>query len=164
MRPLVHASVRSRLLKIAVSTGLVVLLSASSALAASRKIIEASASGQIVSQTFCSPTEVCQQAIVNGFATQLGAFVGTLSERVDVTDGTYTGSAVFTTTDGSTISTQYTGNVTPPDQQGRVYFVEAHQVVGGTGRFAGSSGNLHVLGTADAAGKIQIVGLGVLSK
>jgi hypothetical protein len=164
MRSLIRASVSNWLVKAVASTGLVALFFASDALAAQRKIVEASASGNIVSQSFCSATEVCQVAVVNGIATQLGPFVGTLSERVDVTNGTYTGSAIFTTTDGSTITTEYTGNVTPPDPQGRVYFVETHEVVSGTGRFAGSTGNLHVLGTADAAGKIQIVGLGTLSK
>ena len=164
MRPSVPTPVRNRFVKIAASTICAVLLLASSALAGPAKAVEAYASGAIVSQQFCSATEVCQQANVSGTATVLGRFVGTLSERVDVTNGTYTGSAVFTTSDGSTISTEYTGQVTPPNQQGRVFFFENHEVVSGSGKYANASGNLDVIGTADVAGRIQIVGAGTLSK
>jgi hypothetical protein len=45
-----------------------------------------------------------------------------------------------------------------------VFFSESHEVVSGTGKYANASGNLNVLGTADAAGQIQIVGIGTLSK
>lgn len=164
MRPSVPTPVRNRFVKIAALTSCVVVLFTSSALAGPAKLVQAYASGAIVSQQFCSATEVCQQATVSGTATVLGHFVGTLSERVDVGNGTYTGSAVFTTSDGSTIATEYTGQVTPPNQQGRVFFSESHEVVSGTGKYANASGNLNVLGTADAAGQIQIVGIGTLSK
>jgi len=132
--------------------------------AATTKPVIAQASGQIVSQEFCSATEVCQVAVVTGSATQLGAFVGVLNEKVDITTGNYTGTATFTTTNGDTISTEYTGFVTPPNQQGRVFFVEDHTVTSGTGRFANATGNLNVIGTADALGRIQIVGVGSLTR
>jgi hypothetical protein len=164
MRPSVPTPVRSRFVKIAALTGCVVLLLTSGALAGPSKVVQATASGAIVSQQPCSATEVCQQATVSGTATVLGHFVGTLSERVDVFNGTYTGTAVFTTPDGSTIATDYTGQVTPPDEQGAVFFSERHEVVSGTGKYANASGNLDVTGTADAAGQIQIVGTGTLSK
>jgi hypothetical protein len=163
MRTLFAASVRSRLLKMVPSTGFV-LLFAAGALAGPVKIITARASGQIVSQIPCSPTEVCQETQVAGTATVLGYFVGVLSERVDITNGTYAGTGLFSMPDGSTISTEYTGQVTPPDQDGRASFVESHQVVDGTGKYANASGNLDVVGTADAALRIQIVGVGTLSK
>jgi hypothetical protein len=128
------------------------------------KPVKAIATGQITSQAFCSLTEVCQETVVSGIATQLGQFSGYLSERVDITTGTYTGTAVFTTVNGDTISTEFEGQVTPPDGSGRVFFAEHHVVVAGTGRFANATGELNVTGTADAAGKIGIVGVGTLQK
>ena len=47
------------------------------------------ASGRIVSQEFCSPTEVCQVTTVSGKATHLGNFSGVLEERVDLLTGQY---------------------------------------------------------------------------
>lgn len=126
--------------------------------------VNAIATGQITSQAFCSPTEVCQETVVSGIATQLGQFSGHLFERVDIFTGTYTGAAVFTTVNGDTISTEYEGQVTPPDEDGRVFFSEHHVVVAGTGRFATATGELNVTGTADAAGKISIVGVGTLQR
>jgi hypothetical protein len=133
------------------------------AFAQTEKVVEAAARGQIVSQNLCSATEVCQETQLTGVATHIGRISGLLSERVDLTTGTYSGTAVFTTPDQSTIATEYTGNVTPPDQTGRVFFFEQHDVVGGTGRFAGADGTLDVAGTGDAAGAFQIVGVGTLS-
>ena len=153
-----HRAVRT-LLSLVFVTGF-----ASHVLAATTRTVVAQASGQIVEQKFCSLTEVCQTAQVSGNATQLGSFDGVLFERVDVTNGTYTGTATFTTSNGDTISTEYTGTVTPPDEQGRVFFVEDHDVVSGTGRFSGATGTLHVLGTADATLAVQIVGIGSLTR
>jgi hypothetical protein len=163
MRQLIRQSTRNRVLKAALSTGFM-LAFASQAFAGPRKPVQVYAAGSITNQYFCSATEVCQEATVTGTATQLGRFTGVLFERVDVTAGTYTGSAVFTTADGSSIKTEYTGVVTPPDEKGRVFFFEDHDVVGGTGQYATATGDLRVLGTADAAGKIQIVGSGSLAK
>jgi hypothetical protein len=163
MRQFLTRSVGNRLFKIAVSLGFV-LSFATSALAGPPKVITVYARGNIVSQAFCSATEVCQEAEVAGTATVLGRITGVLSERVDITNGTYTGTGVFTMSDHSTITTEYTGEVTPPDRDGRVFFVESHHVVSGTGQYANASGDLDVVGTGDVAGRIQIVGLGTLRK
>jgi hypothetical protein len=158
-----HRAVRT-LLSLVFVTGF-----ASHVFASTTRTVVAQASGQIVSVVPCpleSETIFCQMAMVTGSATQLGAFDGVLFETVDITTGIYTGTATFTTTNGDTITTEYTGTVTPPNQQGRVFFVEDHDVVSGTGRFDGATGGLHVLGTADVTttGKVQIVGVGTLTR
>ena len=58
--------------------------------------------------------------------------------------------------------TTYVGRVSQPDSSGGAKFVEAHQVTGGTGEFAGATGQLLIAGRADAAGGLTIDGLGVL--
>jgi hypothetical protein len=126
------------------------------------QLFKLSATGQIISQALCSPTQVCQSAIVSGKATRFGAFTGQLSEVIDITNGTYTGTGTFATTAGDTLSTKYVGRVSQPDSSGRVTFAETHQVTGGTGQFAGATGQLLIVGRADAAGRITIDGLGVL--
>ena len=164
MSRLLLVPVRARAFRFLLALGGALVLAQPAFAAGTAKPVIATARGQIVAQTFCSPTEVCQTTIVQGQATQLGSFVGVLNERVDVTNGTYTGTATFTTTLGDSISTEYTGNVTPPDPQGRVVFTEHHQVVSGTGRFVNAEGFLDVLGTANATGQILIVGVGSLSR
>ncbi len=120
-----------------------------------------SATGQVVSQALCSPTQLCQSAIVSGKATRFGAFTGQLDEVIDITTGTYTGTGTFATTRGA-LSTTYVGRVSQPDSSGGVKFLEAHQVTGGTGQFAGATGQLLISGRADAAGGLTIDGLGAL--
>lgn len=133
--------------------------------AATTRPVVAQASGQIVALAPCPSSPVfCQTAVVTGTATQLGAFVGVLNETVNIATGTYTGTATFTTANGDTISTTYTGTLTPLDQPGSVFFVEDHDVVSGTGKFRDATGNLHVFGTADATGKVQIIGVGSLTR
>src|SRR5262252_771082 len=154
MSRLLLAPVRTRAFRVMLALAAAVALAQPAFAAGPARPVIATARGQIVAQAFCSPTEVCQETIVQGVATQLGSFVGHLSERVDITNGTYTGTATFTTSLGDSINTQYTGNVTPPDANGRVIFTEHHTVVSGTGRFAAAEGTLDVLGTADAAGQI----------
>ena len=130
--------------------------------AGSSRLVIAQASGVIVSAEPCSLTEICQLATVSGFATPLGPLTGVLNERVDITTGRYTGTAVFTF-NGGTIATAYTGQVSAPDQSGSVTFVERHQIVGGTGRFSNASGNLNVLGAATAEGALNIFAFGTLN-
>ena len=121
-----------------------------------------SATGQVVSDVPCSPTHLCQEAIVSGRATRFGAFTGYLSETIDITNGTYSGTGTFTTTAGDTLSTTYVGRVSPPDSSGGVTFTEIHRIVGGSGQFAGATGQLLIVGSADVAGRLSIAGLGVL--
>lgn len=138
------------------------LTSAATAQADTFQSFKLSATGQIVSQIPCSPTHVCQEAVVSGKATRFGAFTGHLSETVDITNGTYTGTGTFATTEGDTLSTTYVGRVSQPNSSGGVTFIENHKVVGGTGQFAGATGQLLIVGSADAAGRLSIDGLGLL--
>jgi hypothetical protein len=163
MNKLQSPSVRGHILRFIASSGFV-LLSAASALAETPKVVKAQASGQIVSQVFCGATEVCQEDHVTGTATVLGRFTGVLKEVVDLTNGTYAGTGVFTMSDGSTITTEFSGQVTPPDQDGRAMFAESHRIVDGTGKYAAASGNLDVVGSSDAELNIQIVGVGTLTR
>jgi hypothetical protein len=148
------------------SLGFLFVIASSAAFAADAQAQDSqqfklSATGQVVSQAPCSPTQLCQSAIVSGKATRFGAFTGQLDEVIDITTGTYTGTGTFATTRGA-LSTTYVGRVSQPDSSGGVKFVEAHQVTGGTGQFAGATGQLLIAGSADAAGGLTIDGLGVL--
>ena len=157
------SSARTRVLKIIVSSGFV-LSFAGEALAGPEKTVKVTATGQIVSREFCSATELCQEVHVTGNASQIGRVSGVLFERVDVTTGRYAGTGVFTTPDGSTITTQFAGQAGIPDQDGRTPFAESHQVVSGTGQFENASGSLDLQGTGDANGQLVIVGIGTFIK
>lgn len=163
MAKLFTPSVPGRLLAIIASSGLV-LLFAARAQAAPPKLVKAYASGQIISQVFCSATEVCQETHVSGSATVLGRFTGVLTERVDITNGTYAGTGVFSMSDGSTITTEFSGQVMPPDRDGRSFFFESHEIVDGTGQYANASGDLEVVGRSDVALNLQLVGVGILRR
>jgi len=163
MRTRLEPSVRSRVLKIVASAG-AVLLSASVALAGPVKIIEASASGQVFSRALCSPTELCQETHAAGTSTVIGRFDAVLLDVVNFNEGTFTGTGVFTTPDGSTIRTEYSGVVGPPDANGVSSFSEVHSVVAGTGKYEHTIGEITVTGTVDAALRIEIVATGTLSK
>ncbi len=163
MRTLLEPSIRSCVMKIVASV-CAILLSGGDVLADPFKTIKARASGEVVSRTVCSATEFCQETHVTGTASVLGTFDGVLLDRINFTDGTYTGTGVFTMADGSTITTEYTGQVGPPDANGVSSFVELQQMVDGTGKYEGWSGDLEVTGTVDAALRVKIVGNGTLSK
>ena len=163
MRQVSNASVLSRVAAFVLSLAMVPALT-QPVFAASPKPIVVRATGQITSVVFCSATEVCQQTSVSGLATRIGTFTGTLSERLNLLDGTHSGTATLTTANGDTISTVYTGQFTPPDQNGITFFIEHHQILSGTGRFGDVTGSLDVVGTADAAtGAVDIIGVGSLT-
>ena len=163
MRTIVESSVRSCVVKIVAPAG-VILFVAGSALAGPVKNLEARGTGQVVSRTECSPTQFCQEAHVSGTATVIGRFEGVLSDLVNFIDGTFTGTGVFTMPDGSTITTEYAGQVGPPDANGVSSFIEFHHVVDGTGKYETASGDIQVTGTVDPALRIEIVGVGTLNK
>ena len=89
-------------------------------LAGPQKTVRVSASGQIISSVQCPLFELCQDVQVTGIATVLGRVSGELSERVDAI-GHYTGTGVFATADGSTITTEFEGQVIP-NQDGTASF------------------------------------------
>jgi hypothetical protein len=148
--------------------GLLVVVGAASPAGASDKpkYINARATGQIISQGACPDSTpetplTCQTATITGNVSHIGRITGVLNETISA-DGSYTGEAVFTTPNGDTFTTAYRGQVLEPQPDGAVRFVEWHELVGGTGRFAESSGNLFVLGSATASGQIAIEGTGAL--
>lgn len=157
------ASSRRRLFGLALALILVPAF-ASNAHADSYQTFRLSATGQIVSQVPCGPTLVCQTAQISGKATKFGNFTGVFFETVDVTTGSYTGTGSFTTTAGETLNTEYVGQVSPADRNGTVVFVENHEIVGGTGQFAGATGRIAILGRANATGGVSIDGVGVVSR
>jgi hypothetical protein len=161
MESCMKVSIRKALLIILTVVGILNVSGQVQAIGSSQAII-AYATGTIVSENLCSPFELCQQAVVSGSATHLGAITGVLNERIDLTTGTYTGEAVFTTSNGHTIKTDYVGQVSAPDASGGVTFVEQHQIVGGTGRYGTATGELGVVGTASATGALRIVARGTL--
>jgi hypothetical protein len=138
------------------------------AAASGTKHLTARAEGQLVFQAPCedAPAETpltCQTAVVTGQVTHIGRITGVLLERVDAV-GSYTGSATFTTPNGDTFTTAYTGQAFPPDPSGTVSFVEWHKLVRGTGRFDEAQGTLYVEGSASATGAITIAGTGTLDR
>jgi len=133
---------------------------ATGVLAGPQKAVRVRATGQIVSITPCYENELCQDVQVTGIATVLGRVTGVLSERVDLY-GHYTGTGVFTTADGSTITTEFEGQVIP-DPNGTASFMETHHIVDGTGQYESASGELDLTGTGDAAGHLDVVGTGTL--
>jgi hypothetical protein len=147
-------------------TVLVSLLSLSAVLSADAKSVVAHATGSITSRSLCTPnnpTLICQVSNVSGVATRLGALTGVLNERVDTTTGRYEGTAVFMLSNGATISTMFVGHVVPnPD--GSAVFEEGHVITGGTGKYADTTGDLHVVGTAAVDLSLVIDGVGAISR
>ena len=139
------------------------------AAASGTKHLTARAEGQLVFQAPCedAPAETpltCQTAVVTGQVTHIGRITGILFERLDAVTGRYTGTATFSTPNGDTFTTAYTGQAFPPDPSGTVSFVEWHELVDGTGRFEGAQGTLYVEGSASATGAITIAGTGTLDR
>ena len=84
-------------------------------------------------------------------------------ERLNTLDGTYTGATTLTTPNGDTLRTTSTGLFTPPDENGLTFYVEHHETVEGTGRFAGATGEFDISGTADRTTfELTAVGVGTL--
>jgi hypothetical protein len=132
------------------------------------KNITAWASGSLVYQAPCADATpenplICQAAVVTGQVSHIGRITGVLNERIDAV-GVYTGVGVFTTPNGDTFTTEYTGQATAPGPDGSVTFTEWHRLASGTGRFANSAGTLTVNGRADATAAITIEGSGQFAR
>ena len=141
---------------------------ASQAHAGDTKFIKMQATGQLVYQAPCPDSTpenpiLCQTATVTGQVTHIGRVSGLFSERVAAT-GSYTGTGLITAPNGDTFTTAFRGQVLGADANGNVTFVEWHQIVSGTGRFADATGNISVMGTAAATGQIAIEGTGALTR
>jgi hypothetical protein len=130
--------------------------------------ITARASGSLVYQAPCADATpdnplICQSAVVTGQVSQIGRITGVLNERIDSV-GAYTGVGVFTTPNGDTFTTEYTGQATAPGLDGSVTFTEWHRLASGTGRFTNSAGTLTVNGRADVSAGITIEGTGQFAR
>ena len=164
MRTLVPSSVRGSGLKIVLSSAFVLLFTAG-ALAGPEKAVRVSATGQIVSSDALLLTA---RRTVSGRAGDRDCH-GTWSRQRRAVGargfnfGHYTGTGVFTTADGSTISTEFEGQVIP-NQDGTASFTETHTIVDGTGQYENSSGELILTGTGDALGHLDVSGTGTFTK
>ena len=76
-----------------------------------------------------------------GNATQLGQFTLDIPHTVNRSDRTAIGSYAFTAANGDTVFADFTGQATLTSTPGVVYIVETATITGGTGRFAGATGD-----------------------
>jgi hypothetical protein len=79
-----------------------------------------------------------------GNATHLGLFTYQLQAELNLPTGSATASATLVAADGSSIFLEGTGQGTPTETPGMVSIVETYTITGGTGRFAGATGNVTV--------------------
>ena len=77
----------------------------------------------------------------SGRATHLGRFTVTYELEVDLLTHETFGSSLFTAANGDSLATDITGLGTPTENPDVVSVVEVHTITGGTGRFAGATGN-----------------------
>ena len=79
-----------------------------------------------------------------GNATHLGQFTLDIPHRVNRATRTAIGSYHFTAANGDTLSADFTGQSMPTATPGVIAIVETATITGGTGRFAGATGELHL--------------------
>jgi hypothetical protein len=80
----------------------------------------------------------------SGNATQLGLFTISYHAQLNIPTLSATTSAILVAADGSSLSGEGTGQGTPTETPGIVSIVETYTITGGTGRFAGATGNFTV--------------------
>lgn len=86
-----------------------------------------------------------------GTATGLGRYGYTAVECFDPVAGSFAGTATFVAADGDTITGTYAGTVGATADPNVVTYQEELTITGGTGRFSGASGSVHVDGLANLA-------------
>ena len=79
-----------------------------------------------------------------GTATHLGEFELSVPHFVDTPTRTAAGYYEFTAANGDKLYADFTGQATPTSTPGVIAIVETATITGGTGRFAGASGNFVV--------------------
>jgi hypothetical protein len=79
-----------------------------------------------------------------GVASHVGRFTFQLQAELNIPTATGAGSARLVAADGSTLFMEGSGHGTPTDVPGVVLIVDTFTITGGTGRFAGASGNVIV--------------------
>jgi hypothetical protein len=76
-----------------------------------------------------------------GNATHLGNFEVSIPHVTNRSNGTAVGSYEFTAANGDTLTADFTSQVTPTNVPGVVSVAVTATITGGTGRFAGATGN-----------------------
>jgi hypothetical protein len=94
----------------------------------------------VVSVTRLDPPFVLLLADGSGKASQLGTFTFSISNLVNGSNRTSSGSYEFTAANGDTLAADCTGQGTLTATPGVLSIVETATITGGTGRFAGASG------------------------
>jgi hypothetical protein len=87
----------------------------------------------------------------SGHATHLGSYAYTSTECFNPVTGTFSGSPTLTAANGDTLAGTYSGHVFPTADPNVIGYEEVLVVTGGTGRFAGASGEFQVSGVANLA-------------
>lgn len=83
-----------------------------------------------------------------GQASQVGRYAYEASECFNVVTNLYTGQFTMTAANGDEVRGTYSGQVHPTADPSRVRYLQAGTITGGTGRFAGTSGDLTMDGIA----------------
>jgi hypothetical protein len=97
--------------------------------------------GVVVATPVNPPFIVDVLVSATGNATHLGRFTLVIPHQVNRANGTAIGTFQFTAANGDTLSSDFTGQSMPTRTPGVLYIVETATITGGTGRFAGSTGN-----------------------
>ena len=79
-----------------------------------------------------------------GVASHVGLFTFQLQAELNIPTATGAGTSSLVAADGSTLFMEGSGHGTPTDVPGVVLVVDTFTITGGTGRFAGASGNVIV--------------------
>jgi hypothetical protein len=86
-----------------------------------------------------------------GTATQLGRHGFTSVECFNPGTGSFAGAPRFTAANGDTLTGSYAGTVAGTDDPNVITYQEELAITGGTGRFIGATGTVHVDGIANLA-------------
>ncbi len=97
-----------------------------------------------VTITPLAPPSVKVDVEASGKATHLGKFTLDIPHVVNRANSTAVGSYEFTAANGDTLTADFTGQASPTATPGVLYIEETATITGGTGRFAGATGNFTV--------------------
>jgi hypothetical protein len=86
-----------------------------------------------------------------GTATHIGRYSYEASECFNPETGVFGGMPTFTSANGDELWGNYTGQVAPTSDPDVITYTETLTITGGSGRFAGASGELQVEGVANLA-------------
>jgi len=113
--------------------------------------------GRIQGTEVATPIDLTHLSVTRtstGNATHLGRFTAVALFVVDLTPGVgfgiATGTVVFTAANGDTVTATTSGQATPTATPGVLSIEESGIITGGTGRFAGATGNYSGTGVLSA--------------